>query len=244
LAGEPDSIHIESTKKLLSEYGLACSSICGIFTPERDLSSSNGETRKNAIQYVKKCVDLAKSLDTSTVIVVPTCVGKLSPETNGTEEWDQAVSSVKEAAQYAKEHHVNLVIEALNRYETYLVSNLTLALKFVEEVNLENVKIMADLFHMSIEERNMTESLNKIAHRLGHVHIADNTREAAGLGQTDFKPVLAFLRDSKYSGYITMEFLPPVSNPYLASELHGEANIFDEFTRQSIQHMKAIVQHV
>jgi D-psicose/D-tagatose/L-ribulose 3-epimerase len=244
LAGEPDSLNIDSTKNLLSKYNLECSSICGIYTPERDLSSSNVNVRKNAVQYVKKCIDLAKELNASTVIVVPTFVGKVSPETNLEEEWNNAISSVKEAGLYAKDQNITLVLEALNRYETYLASNLDLGLRFVEEVNLESVKIMADLFHMSLEERNMIESLTKISRHLAHVHIADNTREAAGLGQTDFKPIISFLKDINYNGYITMEFLPAVSNPYLASEFQGETNIFDDYTERSIQHMKEIVETV
>ena len=45
---------------------------------------------------------------------------------------------------------------------------------------------MADLFHMSIEEANIPSSLYMVRDRLLHVHIADNTREAAGMGHTDF----------------------------------------------------------
>ncbi|MDN3019413.1 sugar phosphate isomerase/epimerase [Paenibacillus sp. BSR1-1] len=242
LAGEPDAIDVEETKELLKQYDLECSSICGIYTPERDLSSSNEEIRKNAVEYVKKSVDLAKALNASTLIVVPTYVGKLAPETNLEEEWHNAVLSVEEAALYAKEQGITLAIEALNRYETYLVNNLTLALRFVQEVNVDGLGIMADLFHMSIEERSMTEAIKNISRYLTHVHIADNTREAAGLGQTEFGPVIALLKELDYKGYITMEFLPAVSNPYVASGLQGESNIFDEFTKQSIEHMKAIVE--
>lgn len=240
LAGEPYTIDIEETKELLTKYELECSSICGIFTRERDLSSSNDEIRKKAVEYVKRSVDLAKTLHASTLIVVPTCVGKLSPETTLEEEWNNAIQSVKEAGLYAKEQGITIAIEALNRYETYLVNNLTLALRFVEEVNVEGVGIMADLFHMSIEERDMRDSIMKISRYLAHVHIADNTREAAGLGQTNFAPVISLLKELGYKGYITMEFLPAVSNPYVASGLQGEANVFDDFTKQSIKHMKEI----
>ncbi|PFP24452.1 sugar phosphate isomerase [Bacillus sp. AFS073361] len=242
LAGEPYTIDIEETKELLSKYELECSSICGIFTPERDLSSPNNEIRKKAVEYVKRSVDLAKTLHASTLIVVPTCVGKLSPETTLEEEWNNAIQSVKEAGLYAKEQGITIAIEALNRYETYLVNNLTLALRFVEEVNVEGVGVMADLFHMSIEERDMRDSIMKISRYLAHVHIADNTREAAGLGQTNFAPVISLLKELGYKGYITMEFLPAVSNPYVASGLQGEANVFDDFTKQSIKHMKEIVE--
>jgi D-psicose/D-tagatose/L-ribulose 3-epimerase len=242
LAGEPCVTDIEETKKLLNEYNLECSSICGIYNPERDLSSRDSRVRQNGILYVKKCIDMAKELGSKTVIIVPTYVGKLSPEVELETEWQNAILSVKEAGKYAMDKNITLSLEALNRYETYLVNNLDLGLRFIEEVDVESVKIMADLFHMSIEERNMTKAIKKIAEHLVHVHIADNTREAAGLGQTDFAPIISLLKDLNYKGYITMEFLPPVSNPYLVTKVQGERNIFDDYTKQSIQHIKEIVE--
>ncbi len=246
LAGEPDTVDIEHTKDLLEKYDMVCTSICGIYKPERDLSSADETTRKKAVQYVKDCIDMAEQLNAPTLIVVPTFVEKVKPETNAKDEWNNAVKSIQEAGLYAEKKGVNLAIEALNRYETYLVSNLESAVKLVKEINIDCVNIMADLFHMSIEERNMVESLKKISKYLVHVHIADNTREAAGLGQTNFEPVISFLNEIDYKGYITMEFLPPISNPYLVSEYqaNGESNIFDEYTKQSIDHMKKIVTKI
>lgn len=241
LAGEPEKIDVELTKELLAKYEMVCTSICGIYTRERDLSSSNETIRKQAIKYVKDSIDLAVQLNAKTLIVVPTFVEKVNPETTAEEEWNNAVESIKEAGLYAQSKGVNLALEALNRYESYLVSNLDSSLKMAKEVNVESVNIMADLFHMSIEERNMVESLEKIKDYLVHVHIADNTREAAGLGQTDFKPVMAYLKKMDYRGPITMEFLPPISNPYLVSEVNAETNLLEAFTEQSIKHIKKIV---
>ncbi|KIL49425.1 sugar phosphate isomerase/epimerase family protein [Jeotgalibacillus soli] len=242
LAGEPYTINIQETKELLEKYDMVCTSICGIFKPERDLSSDDDSTRKNAVQYVKDCIDMAVELGAPTLIVVPTFVEKVSPGTNEKDEWNNAVESIKEAGLYAVEKGINLAIEALNRYETYLVSNLDLAVKLADEINISSVNIMADLFHMSIEERNMVGSLKKISKYLVHVHIADNTREAAGLGQIDFAPVMAYLKELNYKGSITMEFLPPISNPYLVSNYEGESTVYDDFTKQSIDHIKEIVE--
>ncbi|MBS4216955.1 sugar phosphate isomerase/epimerase [Bacillus sp. FJAT-49711] len=242
LAGEPDLINVHETKELLKKYGMECSSICGIYNEDRDLSSSNEEIRNNAIDYVKKCIDMAKALGARIVIVVPTYVGKLKAETN--EEWNYAIASVRELGDYANQHNITLAIEAINRYETYLVTNLHTAKRFIEEVASENVKIMADFFHMNLEERNMSEALTNILEHLVHVHIADNTREAAGLGQTDFEPIMSFLKNMNYSGYVSMEFLPSVSNPYIVSEHRGESSVFDDYSRQSIDHIKGIVKNL
>ncbi|MCJ8007037.1 sugar phosphate isomerase/epimerase family protein [Lederbergia wuyishanensis] len=242
LAGEPEFIDIQKTKELLEKYQMECSSICGIYYEDRDLSSENIQTRKNAIDYAKQCIDMAKALGARIVIVVPTYVGKVKAESE--EEWNHAIASVREVGKYAKQHNIILAIEAINRYETYLVTNLHTAKRFVEEVDLENVKIMADFFHMNIEEQDMLKSLTNISEYLVHVHIADNTREAAGLGQTDFSPIMSFLSNNNYSGYISMEFLPSVSNPYLVSEHSSKSNKYDDYAKQSINHIKDIVKNL
>src|SRR5690606_4269170 len=144
----------------------------------------------------------------------------------------------------ASHQHITLALEAINRYETFLVNNLNLAKRFVHDVNSNNVKIMADLFHMNLEERNMIEALKKISADLIHVHIADNTREAAGLGLIDFAPVMAFLKNINYKGYITMEFLPPVSNPYDVTGFQSESDLLDNYTRQAIGHIRNIVDDI
>jgi len=134
LAGEPYTLDIEYINHLLAKYELICTSICGIYNSERDLSSSNPELRKRSVQYVKDCIDMAVSVRASHVIVVPSSVGKLSPETTSQEEWNNAVESVREAGIYAESKNINLAVEALNRYETYLVNNLDLAIQFIKEV--------------------------------------------------------------------------------------------------------------
>lgn len=243
LAGEPEIFNIDEMKQLLKKYELCCTSICGIYTKGRDLSSANPDIRQNAVQYVKDCVDMASELGASLVIVVPSPVGKNGPETTSEDEWANAVASIKEAGEYALTKNIQLAIEALNRFETYLVNRLDDAKKFVEQVNVNSVKLMADLFHMSIEERNHSASLRNIASNLIHVHIADNTREAAGLGMTDFKEVMRTLIDIGYQGAITMEFMPPVSNPYLVAkrESSDSGAVYDQYTKQSIDHIKHIV---
>jgi D-psicose/D-tagatose/L-ribulose 3-epimerase len=244
LAGEPHQVNLDEVRRLLADYSLRCGSICGIYTPERDLSSANPEVRANAVKYVKDCVDMAVSLGATLVIVVPSHVGKNGPTSTIEEEWGHAVASLIEAGQYALTRKVQLAVESLNRFETYLVNRLGDALNLVKQVNVGSVKLMADLFHMGIEERNHSAALRAIAPYLIHVHIADNTREAAGLGMTDFKDVLRTLLDIGYNGFITMEFMPSVANPYLTAlqDSTGAESHYDHYTEQSINHIKHIAK--
>jgi len=71
-----------------------------------------------------------------------------------------------------------------------------------------NVQILADLFHMNIEEQDLAAALRLAGERLGHVHFADSNRRPAGCGHTDFRPVFAALKEMRYAGYISAEALP------------------------------------
>jgi sugar phosphate isomerase/epimerase len=68
--------------------------------------------------------------------------------------------------------------------------------------------LLADLFHMNIEECDLAAALRAGAERIGHVHFVDSNRQAAGQGHLDFAPIAAALLQSRYSGFLSAEALP------------------------------------
>ena len=70
------------------------------------------------------------------------------------------------------------------------------------------MKVLADLYHMNIEEANLADALRGAGRWVGHVHFADSNRRAAGFGHTDFLPVVAALVETGYAGYLSAEILP------------------------------------
>ncbi|NOU96376.1 TIM barrel protein [Paenibacillus sp. LMG 31456] len=241
LTGDPELFSDPNVPALLQNYGLICTSICGIYTPERNLSSVNEEVRNQAVQYVHNCVDLAVRVGAGCVIVVPSPVGLLAPDGEVEEAWKAAVRSLKECGLYAQSKGVWLALEALNRYETHLVNRLEAGLELIKQTGVPHVKLMADVFHMNLEERDICRSIRAIAPELVHVHLADNTREAPGVGSMNFQAILTTLRDIGYSGALTMEFMPPASNPYAVAQQRQEhTEQLDSFAEQAINHIKGL----
>lgn len=238
-AAEPYKTDQNRMVDLLKKYDMCCTSLCGIFPEERDLTSDKAET---AIQYIKDSVDFAVKVGAPYMIIVPSPVGRTEkPEGMSYESlWKNAVKNIRIAADYAASKKIRLAIEAVNRYETYFVNTLEKAYRLVKEINHPAVGIMADMFHMSLEENNIGASLRMISDELMHVHIADNTREAAGLGSTDFKEMFYVLQDIGYDGPLTMEFMPRVANPYTTGELETKSKIMDYYAEQAINYMKCL----
>ena len=238
-AAEPYKLDAEECLSLMNKYHLRCHSICGMFDETRDLTDGK-ETGANAVQYLKDTVDFAGKVGADIMIVVPSPVGRTrKPEGASMEELRaNAVRNIREAADYAKEHKVRFVIEAINRYETYFINTLRKAMDLVGEINHPAVGIMADLFHMSLEEASLTDSLHMIRDRLWHVHIADNTREPAGMGSTDFKEVIRTLNRIGYQGSLTMEFMYRLADPYSSREVSTQYKRMDYYTKQAIDYIR------
>ncbi|MDE6603752.1 MAG: sugar phosphate isomerase/epimerase [Lachnospiraceae bacterium] len=238
-AAEPYQLDAGECRRLLEKYGLDCRSLCGIFDESRDLTADK-EAGEQAVQYIRDSVDFAVKVGAKIMIVVPSPVGRcVKPEGISMDKlMENAVHNVRKAADYAKERGVTLAIEAINRYETYFMNTLAKGMDFVRAVNHPAVGMMADLFHMNIEEASLTDSLYMIRDKLVHVHIADNTREAAGMGQTDFKEVLRVLQRIGYKGSLTMEFMYRLADPYSAAQLSTQTSLMDRYAKQAIDYIR------
>ena len=71
-----------------------------------------------------------------------------------------------------------LIYEPLNRYETNLCNTVADGVKLLEAIQSQNVVLLADLFHMNIEEENIADALRHGGKHIGHVHFVDSNRRA------------------------------------------------------------------
>ncbi len=114
-----------------------------------------------------------------------------------------------EAAGYADQRSIRLALEAINRFEGDFLTNAAEALAFIEEVNQPALGLLLDTFHVNIEEASWTEPFRTAmqAGKLYHVHLGDNNRLPPGCGLIDFPAIVATLRETGYTGYLSAELL-------------------------------------
>ena len=116
----------------------------------------------------------------------------------------------------AQDQGVPLIYEPLNRYETNVFNRLEDASHFTDK--LCNVVLLADLFHMNIEEASVPDAIRKAGKRIGHVHFADSNRGPIGAGHTAMEEIVAALRETGYDECVSAEALP-LPNPDAAAAL-------------------------
>lgn len=119
----------------------------------------------------------------------------------------QFVDVCKQLAILAERHGVLIVLEPLNRSECNWINSLAQGAEIVTAVAHPNLQLMADLYHMKTEQE-PAEQLWRYRQMLRHAHIAEvNGRSAPGTHGEDFTAYLHALRDSNYSGLLTVECL-------------------------------------
>ena len=122
--------------------------------------------------------------------------------------WPRQADALRIAGKTAAKFNVPFIYEPLNRYETNLINRLGDGAKFIESSSLENIVLLADLFHMNIEESDLAASIRSAAKHIGHVHYADSNRRAMGFGHTDPAPIVAALKETGYKGHLSAEIFP------------------------------------
>ena len=75
-------------------------------------------------------------------------------------------------------------------------------------VGADNFGLLLDTFHMNIEEPSIEASIQACGSRIFHFHVADSNRWYPGAGHLDFPGILNQLYATKYTGFVSGEFLP------------------------------------
>jgi sugar phosphate isomerase/epimerase len=162
--------------------------------------------RKHALDFVSALIDVGGDQG------APAIIGSMQGRWGGGVNHEEAFVLLCEAlivlGEHARRHGVPLIYEPLNRYETNLFNTLEGGVALLESIPGANVKLLADLFHMNIEEADLAAAIRAGGAHIGHVHLADSNRRPAGAGHTDFAPVAAALRDIGYDGYVSAECFP------------------------------------
>jgi sugar phosphate isomerase/epimerase len=100
------------------------------------------------------------------------------------------------------------LIEPLNRFETNLLNTLADGSALLRSLKTTNVRLLADLFHMNIEEQDSANAFVAAGADVGHLHFVDSNRRPAGCGHLDYAPIVKALKQTGYAGFASAEALP------------------------------------
>ncbi len=195
--------------KAAQEQGVVFSSVCLI--SDRFIGDLDADRRREAVEHMKSLLSGIAELG-GVGAITPAAFGLTSKalppfKAPRTEDEDRRVllDALEELGEHAESEGTLVLLEPLNRYEDHMLNRVEGAVELCKAVGRDSIKVMADLFHMNIEEDDPGEAIRRADGYLAHVHLADSNRAHPGAGHTDFAPIFGALGDVGFDGYLAME---------------------------------------
>ena len=176
------------------------------------LGDFDRDKRRRAIDGLRRQLDGIAALG-GRGVVSPAAWGmftrRLPPfdEPPRTPEQDREVllEGLAEVGSHAAAAGVVLLFEPLNRYEDHMVNTVAQGAELVRAASSPGLRVLADTYHMNIEEDDPCAALRSIADVLGAVHLSDSNRHQPGTGHVPFAAIAATLAEIGFDGVLSVE---------------------------------------
>ncbi len=204
-----DAVDRKELAKLLDGHGLALAAVgtgAGWVKGRLHLCLPDQAARTKARAFIRSIIDFAGELN------APAIIGSMQGRSGDGVDHATATGylsdALEELGDHARQYNVPLIFEPINRYETNMANTVEQGVRLLKGLSTKNVALLADLFHMNIEEANIASAIRAGAGHIGHVHFVDSNRRPAGMGHLDFHPIVVALREIGYNGFCSAEAFP------------------------------------
>ena len=205
----PEAIDAQALRTMLDDHGLALAALgtgAGWVKHRLTLTLPDASDRAKARDFIRSIIDLAGPFGASAII--GSMQGRTGPGVDRHAALHHIAAALDDLGEHARQYGVPLIYEPLNRYETDLINSVEAGVALLGSLTTDNVVLLADFFHMNIEEYDIAKAIETGGAHIGHVHFVDSNRRPAGFGHMDFVPIVAALRAIGYNGYLSAEALP------------------------------------
>jgi sugar phosphate isomerase/epimerase len=204
-----DAVNSDALFRLLDQEGIRLAAVAtgaGKVLHGLHLVSSDKSKRHKACDFIAEMIDFGARFGAP--VIIGSMQGRLGAGVRRQQGLEWLTEGLNRVAEKAADYGVPVILEPLNRYETDVINNLSDGAELVGSLDCKNVLLLADLFHMNIEEASMADSIRAAGGHIGYVHFVDSNRRPAGMGHIDLLEVAAALKEIGFSGYASAEALP------------------------------------
>lgn len=189
--------------------GVVMPTVCVIM--DHFIGDFDAARRRDAIDNMKSLLTVIANLD-GVGAITPASYGMFSrklppyqPPRSEAEDRRVLADGLRELGEHAEREGVIVFLEPLNRYEDHMINTLEQAVELTDELGMDSVHVMGDLYHMNIEEDSIPSSIGAARARLAHIHLADSNRAQPGAGHIDFDSALNALKAIDFTGWMALE---------------------------------------
>ena len=228
------------TLKILKDNGVKVGGICGMFSPDNDLSSNRPMQRQNALDYLKREIEFASKVGAKYILVVPGAVGR--PTAYDSTEFERSVETLRMLGDLFVKSKVRAAIEPIRAAEVSFIHTIQDAKRYIEAVDHPGIQfINGDVYHMQVGESHIGEALLDAGKMLTNLHMADSNRCALGDGSLDVDTIimaLYLIGFNNDSCFFTPEPLGPGGDPYPAMNGKPDQKVLDALVKKTAEYFR------
>ena len=179
--------------------------VCNSFIPSRLKSVGPEAVHHEILEYMETAFRRAKKAGVEYIVYGSGASRNIPDGFQRKQAQMQFVKLCKAMAQIAAEYDVVVLLEPLTYRICNFINSVPEGAEIVEEVNHPNFRLMADIYHMLMDDEG-PESFLQYGHLIKHIHIAEKEgRAAPGTHNEDFMPYFEALKKVGYQGRISIE---------------------------------------
>ena len=191
---------------MLDRIGLERTAVTAMGDPQMNLIAPDAATRQKGIAYMKWAIDCAAALGAVRLSgPMHSTLGAFTGVGPTPAEKKRSVASQRAIGDHAGKRGVTIGLEALNRFECYLLNTMDDLSAHIDTIGHPAIKAMYDTFHANIEEADPIGAFTRNRENIVHVHISENDRGVPGRGNAPWKETFAALRSGGYDSWLTIE---------------------------------------
>jgi sugar phosphate isomerase/epimerase len=192
--------------EMVKSSGVPCETCNNLF-PKTVRLTGPGVDLEKVVAYVEEALALAREIGAKTV-VFGSGPAKNVPEGFPHEEgYQQVIELLRRMGDVAGRNGITIVIEPLRKAECNLINTFEEGVRLAKDVDHDNVKVLIDYYHMTVEKEPADILLQDGEKYLGHVHFANPEGRVypEDMGESDYRSFIEALRGIGYTGRISCE---------------------------------------
>jgi sugar phosphate isomerase/epimerase len=228
LPGDPVKMDGAEWRKMTQDAGLEVPELLGAWGyyhagEERNLASTDQAKRQHAVDYAKATADLAAEIGASFVELCaaqPAIPQLPFPEDDISALRSNFKDSIRNICEHAGKCGITMLLEPLNCYEGLpgVLTTVIEAVNYVEELQLDNLGVQPDNYHMNCGESSVTQAVRRAGKHIRHYHFNETNHATHGTGHADFKEIIRILKEIGYDDYLAF-YMPQTTQQIFQSTI-------------------------
>ena len=192
------------------------------------LTSPDPNVRRRTAEYLSKLAEVCADLGGTIMVLGSPKQRNLLPGVSYDDAEAYATEVLHGAMAACKQFRVTMALEPLGPAEGDFLLNAQAGIRLAEMVDSPHCKLHLDVKAMASEGRPIGDITRESREWLVHFHANDPNLLGPGMGEVDFRPIFAALKEIDYQGWVSVEVFNYEPSP-------------EEIARRSMEYMQRVL---